>query len=98
MASFTGKLIRVAPNGQISIGKEWAGKQILVERVNDSEIRIVSGSFVPDRNATFHSREAKEKLDDFNQWAKGSPPASSNATALFDRLEKKARGKTKKRA
>jgi len=98
MASHTAKLIRVASNGQISIGKEWAGRQIRVEKVNDSEIRIVSGAFVPDQNATFHSQEAKEKLDNFNRWAKGNPPKATSATALFDRLEKKSRGKAKKRA
>ena len=98
MASNTAKLIRVPANGQISIGKEWAGRQIMVERLNDSELRIVSGSFTPDRKASLYSKDANEKLDIFNAWAEKHPPKRSNRKAVMDRAEKKAREKAKPKA
>ena len=102
MASNTAKLLKVAANGQISIGKEWAGRQILVEKVNDGELRILSCTFVADSNATFYSKNAQETLKEFNQWSSTHPPKQTDITALFDRIEKKAakrpHEKTKKRA
>ncbi len=95
MASNAAKLLKVAANGQISIGKEWAGRQILIEKVNESELRIVSGAFVPDHQATFYTEKAKNALQDFEKWAPNHPPKKSNTKALFDRLEKKAREKAK---
>ncbi|MGK5083958.1 hypothetical protein WDW37_11715 [Bdellovibrionota bacterium FG-1] len=90
------KLLRVAPNGQISIGKKWAGREIRVEEVSDTELRIVAGFFVPEHQATFFSPDAMEKFREFNAWNSKNPPKPTNTAALFDRLEKKARVKEKK--
>jgi len=89
------KLLTVASNGQISIGKEWAGKQIVIEKVNSNELRILSGAFIPDKDLTFHTSEAKEVLAEFEAWTEKNPPKKSNRAALMARLEKKAREKAK---
>ena len=91
------KLLKVAENGQISIGKEWAGRQIMVEKVSEGELRIVSGTFVVDRNATFYTQEAQEKLATYNQWVEKNPPRATDTDSFFDHLEVKAREKTKRR-
>ena len=46
------KLLKVPNNGQISIGKKWAGREVKLEVVSDNEIRIVSGIFVPEHQKT----------------------------------------------
>lgn len=92
------KLLRVALNGQISIGKKWAGREIRIEEVSDSELRIVAGVFVPKHQATFYTPEATETLRDFNEWSAKNPPKTTNTDALFNRLEKQARDKAKKRS
>ena len=51
MSSKMAKLVTVPANGQISIGKTWAGRQILIEEMNTAEIRISAGSFVLDGGA-----------------------------------------------
>lgn len=91
------KLLKVAPNGQISIGKKWAGREIRVEEISDSELRIVAGVFVPKDQATFYTPKAAEALQDFNEWSAKNPPKATDTDALFNRLEKQARDKTKKR-
>lgn len=92
------KLLRVAPNGQISIGKKWAGREIRVEEVSDTELRIVAGFFVPEHQATFFSPKAMKTLQEFNEWSAKNPPKTTNTDALFSRLEKQARDKAKKRS
>lgn len=87
----TTKLLTVAPNGQISIGKQWAGRQIAIEQVSESEIRIVSGTFVPDDQATFYSSEAKEKLEAFDHWSGKNLPKESDLNSLRTKLGKKTR-------
>jgi hypothetical protein len=83
------KLLTVPANGQISIGKSWAGRQIMVEEIGDDEIRISSGIFVPDSQSSFHTDEAKESLAAFNKWEVKNPPRRSDVGSLFSSLKKK---------
>ena len=77
MGTKQAKLLMVPANGQISIGKTWAGRQILVEEIDNNEIRILSGAFIPDSQKVFHTKEAQESLDAFNEWE------SANETKAF---------------
>ena len=83
------KLITVPLNGQISIGKNWAGRQIRVEEVSEHEIHISAGSFVPDSQKAFFTVEARQSLEEFNSFEKSHPARPTNTKALFSRLKKK---------
>ena len=83
------KLVTVSLNGQISIGKAWAGRQIRVEEVNEHEIHISAGTFIPDSQKIFFTNEAKQSLDEFNEFASANPPRATDTQALFSRLKKK---------
>ncbi|NJL26111.1 MAG: hypothetical protein HC902_13720 [Calothrix sp. SM1_5_4] len=87
------KLMTVPTNGQISIGKAWAGRQIRIE-VSDSEIHISAGTFIPDSQKAFFTPEAKTALAEFNNYESGKPAKASDTKALFASLKKKkaARG------
>lgn len=89
MRAKAAKLITVPSNGQISIGSSWAGRQIRVEEINDSEIRISSGTFIPDSQKTFHTKDAQNKLREFNEWENKKPATATNTKALFADLKKK---------
>jgi hypothetical protein len=89
------KLLTVPANGQISIGKSWAGRHILVEEIGGDEIRISSGVFVPDSQRTFHSKEAKESLDLFSEWEKTNSPKGTDVESLFSSLRKKKQARAK---
>ena len=94
MGSKAMKLVTVSPNGQISIGKAWAGRQIRVEEINENEIRISAGVFVLDSQKMFYSDEAKRSLAEFNQFEAVSLAKATNTKALFSGLKKKkARGR-----
>ncbi len=83
------KLLMVPANGQISIGKSWAGRQIIVEQVGNNEIRISAGTFVPDSQKAFFTKEAKASLEAFNEWEGKKPAKATNTKALFASLRKK---------
>ncbi|MCC7405481.1 MAG: hypothetical protein IT288_13870 [Bdellovibrionales bacterium] len=89
MGAKRAKLLTVPANGQISIGKSWAGKQIRVEEIGKDEIRISSGTFVPDSQAVFYTKEAQETLREFNAWESKKPSKATNTKALFASLRKK---------
>ncbi len=83
------KLLKVPANGQISIGKSWAGKQILVEELDGHEIRISSGTFIPDSQKVFYTKEAHESLNEFNEWESKRRPKATDTKKLFASLRKK---------
>ena len=89
------KLLTVPANGQISIGKSWAGRQIMVEEIGDDEIRISSGIFVPDSQRVFHSEAAKESLAAFNKWEAKNQPKATDVGSLFSSLKKKKRARAR---
>lgn len=74
------KVLTVAANGQICIGRKWAGRQIWIEDIGPAELRIVTGSFVPD-----------PVLAEFEEWQAKHPPKKTNRASLMERLKEKAR-------
>ena len=48
---------KVGTNGQISLGKEYAGKQVQISKLNKETLIIKPGSFVPDDEKWLHSNE-----------------------------------------
>ena len=90
MPSNNARLLKVAANGQISIGKKWAGREIRIQEISESEMLISSGSFVPDSQATFHTAEAKQTLAEFDSWTEKNPPKKTDIKALRAKLGKKA--------
>jgi hypothetical protein len=81
------KIVTVPANGQISIGKEWAGREVQIEEIENGQILITAGSFVPD--STFTSKKAKSQLSAFDEWEKKSSPKKTDIKALRQKLAKK---------
>ena len=89
------KLLTVASNGQISIGKAWAGRQIVIEEVTEGELHIRAGVFVPVSQKTFHTKAAKESLAEFNNWEESKTKKAPKSSDIFAQLRKQkpSRGK-----
>jgi len=84
------KVLTVPPNGQISIGKQWAGREVMVEIVDDNRLIITAGAFVPHDMSTFYTKEAQTQLADFNQWSERTPAKKTNLNQLKKRFGRKA--------
>ena len=83
------KLLIVPTNGQISIGKKWAGKEIVIEEINETEIHISSGTFIPDSDATFFTKDAKMQLEDFDKWSSKTPAKKTDLKKLRAKIGNK---------
>lgn len=89
MAEKQVKLLMVPANGQISIGKAWAGRQIRITESESGDLIITKGTFVPDTEKTFHNPIAKTALKDFNNFESKALPKATDTKALFAKLRKK---------
>ena len=88
----------VGSNGQISLGKEFAGRQVLVEEQGPGVWLVRTASVVPDNERWLHQPQAREDLQRALDWAQRTAPKESDPDALLERLEDGGRTKGKKRS
>lgn len=60
---------QVGANGQISLGKEYAGKQILISKLDDNSLIIKTGKFIPDNEKWLYEGDNLERLKEAIKWA-----------------------------
>jgi hypothetical protein len=68
------KYATVGNNGQVSIGKEFAGRHVQIEKTDEGVIIISPGKFIPDHHGPFYTKEALDDLDEFDKWASANTP------------------------
>ena len=73
----------VASNGQISLGKEYAGKQVQISKLEGGDLLIQLGRFIPDNERWLYKGRNSEALDKGIQWAESHPRREN-----FDEIEK----------
>ena len=88
----------VGSNGQISLGKEYAGRQVLVEEQGPGVWLVRTAMVVPDNELWLHQPQAREDLQRALEWAQRNSPKESDPDAILKRLEDGGRSKPKKRS
>jgi len=73
----------VGTNGQVSLGKEFAGKMVLIDQVNEGTWVIKSGEFIPDTEKWLYQGNHMSKLEKALEWAEKNPPKDN-----FDKVAK----------
>ncbi len=63
----------VEANGQIFLGKEYAGKTVMVEETEPGVWVVKLGQFIPDSERWLHDPIAQAKLDEAIAWAEMTP-------------------------
>ncbi|MFZ5723404.1 MAG: hypothetical protein ACOY33_07050 [Pseudomonadota bacterium] len=87
----------VGANGQISLGKEFAGKQVMVEQVDTGVWLIRTARIVPDNEAVFHTKQAKADLDEAMTWAAKNKPRETDLATFEKGLDHGSPKTTRKR-
>lgn len=77
----------VGTNGQVSLGKEFAGKMILIDQIEEGTWIIKSGEFIPDSEKWLHRKQDAAKLEKALEWTKENKPVD-NFDSLMKKLEK----------
>lgn len=88
----------VGANGQISLGKEFAGKQVMVEQVDAGVWLIRTARIVPDNEAIFHVKQAAADLDEAMTWAAKNKPQETDLATFEKGPSHGNPKKTRKRA
>ena len=78
----------VGANGQIALGKEYAGRKVLVDQVEPGVWILKLGQFVPDSERWLHFDEARRDIDEAVEWAEENPPLATDLGDLERRIEK----------
>lgn len=76
----------IGANGQVSLGKEFAGKMILIDQIDEGTWIIKSGEFIPDSEKWLHRTQDTAKLKKALEWAEKNEP-KDNFNALLKKLE-----------
>jgi len=74
----------IGKSGQISLGKEYAGRHALVEEIEPGVWVIKLGTFVPDDERWLWEPATQQRVDQALDWAAEHPP---EATDLADLAE-----------
>ena len=62
MAALRAEIKYVGDNGQISLGKEYAGKQVQLVKSEEGIITIKTGFFIPDNERWLYQEDNLERL------------------------------------
>jgi len=72
----------IGKSGQIAIGKEHAGRQVLVDEVQPGVWVVKLGEFVPDSERWLSHNQVSGELDEAIHWAEANPPRETNLKIL----------------
>jgi hypothetical protein len=76
----------VGANGQISLGKQFAGRQVLVEEHEPGVWMVRTATVVPDNERWLHEPQAAADLRSALTWAAANSATENNTEALLKRL------------
>ncbi len=76
----------VGTNGQISLGKQFAGRQVLIEEIEAGVGLVRTATVVPDDERWLHTTMAAD-LSNALAWAANSPPSGAAVDGALARLD-----------
>jgi hypothetical protein len=78
----------IGANGQISIGKQFAGRQVLVEEQEPGVWLVRTATITPDNEHWLHSPQAASDLNRALNWAKTNAPSDATSESVMGELNK----------
>lgn len=76
----------VGANGQISIGKQFAGRQVLVEEQGPGVWLVRTATVIPDNERWLHELQAATDLTRALDWAQANAPNDINTNSIIKKL------------
>jgi hypothetical protein len=76
----------IGASGQITLGKEYSGRSVVVEELEPGVWMVKLGKFIPDNEQWLHEAENKAKLDSAIAWAEANPALSDNFAEIESAL------------
>lgn len=76
----------VGANGQISLGKQYAGRQVLVEEQEPGVWLVRTATVIPDNERWLHQPTAAVDLQNALIWAQSNSPTDTHIDAILEKL------------
>lgn len=76
----------VGSNGQISLGKQFAGRQVLVQEQEPGVWLVRTATVIPDNERWLHESQAAADLQRAVAWSASHPAQDNGAEAQLDEL------------
>lgn len=76
----------VGTNGQISLGKQFAGRQVLIEEQEAGVWLVRTATVVPDNERWLHAPGAADDLVKALAWASAHAPSDASVDKTLNRL------------
>jgi len=73
----------IGANGQISLGKQFAGRQVLVEEKEAGVWLIRTATVIPDNERWLHEAQPASELARALAWSKQHPASDAQTDALL---------------
>lgn len=73
----------IGANGQISLGKQFAGRQVLVEEQESGVWLIRTATVIPDNERWLHEAQAASDLARALEWSKQQPASDAQTDTLL---------------
>jgi len=77
----------VGTSGQLSLGKQYAGRYFEVEMQPDGGILLKPMRVIPEADAWLYTPQMRERLAQADAWLAAHPPAETDLEALATRLD-----------
>lgn len=76
----------IGANGQISLGKQYAGRQVLVEEQEPGVWLVRTASVIPDNERWLHQPRMVADLQNALSWAQSNSPTDTNVDTMLEKL------------
>jgi hypothetical protein len=76
----------IGRSGQIALGKEYAGRSVLIDELEPGVWIIKLGQFIPDSERWLGDAQVQQEVEEAITWAERNPPRSTDLEALAAHL------------
>jgi hypothetical protein len=74
----------IGANGQISLGKQYAGRQVLVEEQEPGVWLVRTATIIPDNEIWLHQPKAASDLQMALSWAQENTPSDTKIDSVLE--------------
>jgi len=78
----------VGTNGQISLGKQFAGRQVLIEEQEPGVWLVRTATVLPDNENWLHQPKTAAALQKALAWAQKNPPSDASVDTVVKKLKR----------
>jgi hypothetical protein len=76
----------IGSSGQIALGKQYAGRQVLIDELEPGVWVLKLGEFIPDNERWLHDPAIQEDLEEGLTWLSQTPPQATDLAEFEKRI------------